>query len=358
MSKGYSQCTASFTSTNPSLCLPSNSVTFTNTSTPGTNLYWSFPGSTSTTTLTGQNPTVTYPAVPGCYNVTLLIIDSTSGCSDSITQSSYVCLSSCSIDMTVSPSTSGCAPFSATFCLVNNSGFPAVNPQWTFTNPGGGTSNIIPCVTHTFPGGGSYTVCITCTLQGAPAAKCTTIVVNSAPVAQFTYSPPPPYSFPVLITFTNTSLGVPFTSSYWNFGDGGTATTQNASHTFSQPSGCDTITLIVTNTSGCSDTLIEPNIICDSASGIHTITSQPNFQISISPNPASAYINLTFTSNQNANIHCSLLNLLGEKMMEENFAATEGENHFIIPVSQLPKGIYFLKLEDGKGTVSRMLAVE
>ncbi|MGQ0826764.1 MAG: gliding motility-associated C-terminal domain-containing protein [Bacteroidota bacterium] len=62
-----------------------------------------------------------------------------------------------------------------------------------------------------------------------------------------------------------TDVSINSTSWYWDFGDGQTSTSQNPTHTFSG-AGIYIVTQIVTNTSGCSDTLIKiiivrPNIL-------------------------------------------------------------------------------------------------
>jgi hypothetical protein len=69
----------------------------------------------------------------------------------------------------------------------------------------------------------------------------------SAPQAAFTFSP----AAPVLgqtVTFTDASTGSP-TSWSWSFGDGGTSTAQNPTHTFAA-AGTYTVTLVAENAGG------------------------------------------------------------------------------------------------------------
>jgi PKD repeat protein len=81
------------------------------------------------------------------------------------------------------------------------------------------------------------------------------------PVASFTH----PSSVCKLVTvyFNNTSTGA--TSHYWTFGDGGTSSLVNPSHTYAN-AGTYTITLIVSNDCHCSDTF-QSVITVDSLQG-------------------------------------------------------------------------------------------
>lgn len=68
------------------------------------------------------------------------------------------------------------------------------------------------------------------------------------------------------VNFSNTSIGA-IDNYIWSFGDGSTAVSQNAIHTFSPP-GTYEVDLIITNNLGCSDSTsvtltIHPNIIAD-----------------------------------------------------------------------------------------------
>jgi gliding motility-associated-like protein len=81
-------------------------------------------------------------------------------------------------------------------------------------------------------------------------------MVHPQPAADFISSVPNHTASGFEVLFTNNTTGA--TSYYWNFGDpsstGNTANTQDASHLYSLP-GDYTITLVVTNSEGCSDTL-------------------------------------------------------------------------------------------------------
>ncbi|HPF69247.1 MAG TPA: PKD domain-containing protein, partial [Candidatus Krumholzibacteria bacterium] len=86
-------------------------------------------------------------------------------------------------------------------------------------------------------------------------------VVGTPPVAAFAGSPTSGTA-PLAVAFTDQSTGSP-TSWAWTFGDGGTATTQNPSHTYAT-AGVYTVSLTVTNADG-SDT--------ETRSGYVTVTN-------------------------------------------------------------------------------------
>src|SRR6185503_3596207 len=70
------------------------------------------------------------------------------------------------------------------------------------------------------------------------------------PVAGFTDS----VGCSLTVSFTNTSTG--FQTSQWTFGDGGTSVLSDPVHTYAA-TGTYTVTLIVTSTAGCKDTITQ-----------------------------------------------------------------------------------------------------
>ena len=100
-------------------------------------------------------------------------------------------------------------------------------------------------------------------------------LVPAEPVADFTASAVTGYA-PLAVTFTDRSAGVP-TGWSWSFGDGGTATTRNPSHTFAA-AGTYTVALTVTNDLG-TDTLTRAGYVTVSAlTGTWTTITFDNFE--------------------------------------------------------------------------------
>ncbi|RME11870.1 MAG: T9SS C-terminal target domain-containing protein, partial [Bacteroidetes bacterium] len=78
--------------------------------------------------------------------------------------------------------------------------------------------------------------------------------------------------------------------------------------------------------------------------------------VSISPNPASDFINLEYGFEQGTDLSVRVLNSLGQVMIQKDLtgvlAGTEQ-----IAISSLPGGAYFVLLSNGKGTFAQKLIV-
>jgi PKD repeat protein len=166
----------------------------------------------------------------------------------------------------------------------------------TFEVAGGTGGGCNGCTVHPgFPTPGQRSVGLLVTdSRGAVASKTISFRVNSAPVPNFTWSPPTP-AVAKPIQFSSTSFdpdgnAVDPLTYEWNFGDGGTATGQNVTHTYSTP-GVKTVTLRVTDTGGISRVYTPPD-------GVLVQLSVPNgaFNVSSSsPLPGQA-VGFTSTS--------------------------------------------------------------
>lgn len=227
---------ADFSVTPVCLGLPSQ---FTDLSTGGaTSWSWNFgDGNTSTQ----QSPSNTYTAA-GVYTATLTATG-VGGCNSVITKP-------------VSVFPLSVANFSTKDICVNTN--PAVftdqstgAAQWTW-NFGDGTPNSTQQnPTHVYGAPGTYSVSLVVQSGGACIDSIKHVIhVNPVPVANFT-STVACFNNPTV--FTDQSLGAP-SHWNWNFGDGTTDTLQNPSHTYNTP-GTFTVTLVATNSLGCSDTI-------------------------------------------------------------------------------------------------------
>ncbi|MFN8395559.1 MAG: PKD domain-containing protein [Bacteroidia bacterium] len=163
------------------------------------------------------------------------------------------CASNPSAPVTVTVQPLPVAQFTPTTAGLNASftDLTTNNPiAWSWNFGDGGTSTL-QNPTHTYAAPGSYSVCLTATNACGFNVSCQTILVCQQPVAAFNQS-----ANLLQVNFTDVSTGTP-TSWAWTFGDGGTSTQQNPSHTYAGP-GTYNVCLTVTNS--CSTTTACQNI--------------------------------------------------------------------------------------------------
>ncbi|MFZ7122771.1 MAG: PKD domain-containing protein [Bacteroidota bacterium] len=249
---------AAFTSPDRQGCSVPFPVTF-NATTPGISGWsWTFgdPGSGSNTATT-QNPSHTYNAF-GQYSVTLIVTDA-NGCKDTLTQVNYVQVIAPTVNF--SQTDSGCVGETFNFnAVVTSPADPTIaSYQWNWGD--GNTSTVTTAGTsHTYNAAGIYDVTLTITTSTGCTATLTRtqfIRVGTRPTAGIT-SPIDTICFKETVSFLDASLP-PVTGWLWNFGDGGSSTTQNPSHQFNMDtSGVSDpfdITLIAFY-NGCPDTFV------------------------------------------------------------------------------------------------------
>jgi PKD repeat protein len=249
---------ASFT-TNPSPAVGKVplQVQFTDTSTDsdGTIIAWSWDfGDGNISTL--QNPTHTYMS-DGMFTVTLTVTDN-SALQDNDTAPVTVTLTVppvASFTMNPSPAT-GLAPLNVQFTDTStDSDGTIVAWSWNF---GDGNTSTQQNPSHTYTSGGNFTVTLTVTdsdaLQDSDQAP-VTVTTPVPPVASFASIPAPPTgNAPFFAQFNDTSTDADgnIVTWAWDFGDGNTGNTQNASHIYNT-AGMFVVTLTVTDNDGLQD---------------------------------------------------------------------------------------------------------
>ena len=169
-------------------------------------------------------------------------------------------------DFSGSPIT-GTAPHLATF--VADPIGEVVTYTWRFGDGSGPSVTAVPTATHTYVTSGTYDVGLT--VEG-PAGNDTytrtnyiTITAGSCvtPPAGFSGSPLSGTA-PLTVTFSDASSGT-VDGRLWTFGDGGTSTATDPSHTYTQ-TGVYTVSLAVSATCG-SDVLTRTDYVTVSSSG-------------------------------------------------------------------------------------------
>lgn len=183
---------------------------------------------------------------------------------------------------------------------------------------------------------GTYTPLIAdangCTSTGTSVTITTT---GSVPTAGFTAT----VAGLGVVNFTNTATGA--TSYNWNFGDAGTSTQANPSHTYAT-NGTFQVSLIVTNPCG-SDTFTQEVVITGVA-----IENGLLANMSAYPNPASDVLNVSFTNADLKDISLVLYDAKGQIVAEKNIGNIAGNVTETLNISSLSKGIYMLAVRSGQ----------
>jgi len=238
----YTPPLANFSAVPPYACNTPALVSFTNASTgAGPMTYtWSFgDGGTSTAT----SPTHTYTAT-GTYSIQLIVTDS-HGCKDTLTRTDYVTVGSLTGSFTAP--TSACV-YSPVF-FDNTTTTTGVSSTWYF---GTGATSTATSPTYTYNTAGTYTVSLVISNGYCQDTIQHVITILPEPTSNFTWTPTDPCPAPAAITYNST---VPAGSTVtWEYGDGYGGTGISSSHTYSGD-GAFPVTMIVTNSSGCKDTV-------------------------------------------------------------------------------------------------------
>lgn len=215
---------------------------------------WDF-GDGTTSNL--QNPSHAY-AGPGMYSVTLTI-ENVLGCTDAITQTNLIEVTSGpAADFT--PSTlAACTPVSVNFTNTSTgASSPIVSYEWDFGN--GSTSTFQnDAMTYTTPG--IYSI----SLIATDALGCQDTIVKQVearplPVPVFDANDSTGCA-PTTVNFRAQAPGGGSIASWaWNFGDGNNGTGQFPSHVYAADGVYD-VTLTVVDQFGCTGTLTKPQYI-------------------------------------------------------------------------------------------------
>lgn len=287
------QLAAQFSATPTSGCAP-QIVNFTDLST-GNPVEWRWDLGNGTTSFL-RHPSATY-FTGGQFTVKLVVKDA-SGNSDSITKTQYINIFAIPVVNFSATPTSGCVPLTVQFTDLSTAGSSAITAWlWDF---GDGNTGTQQNPSHTYTSAGNFNVTLRVTTNAGCSRTATMsnlIQVGNGVTAAFTNSTPTGCSLPVTINFTNTSSGPGALSYAWDFGDGGTSTATNPSHTYIT-TGTYTVTLVVTSSTGCTNTIVKTSEIVIgfitasfTAPASICVANAVNFTNTSSPAPTSVFWN-------------------------------------------------------------------
>lgn len=245
----YPLPTVDFAINQPSVCLTTGNVSFTNLSTGAVGYTWDF-GNGQSSVLT--SPSTTY-TMAGTYTVTLTGVNQY-GCLN--TQQRTLNFYDFAVASYTLPESETCLGNSLNF---NSTSSNSSSVEWLFGN----TESVFGTnVDYEYPTAGNYTVTMIAYGGGGCNDTLTitpTITINPTPVADFNYENVIEINqWTGLVDFFNLST---FATNYqWYFGDGGSGTAVNPSHSY-LTHGDFYVTLIASNNFGCADTIIKPIIV-------------------------------------------------------------------------------------------------
>jgi hypothetical protein len=80
-------------------------------------------------------------------------------------------------------------------------------------------------------------------------------------------------------------------------------------------------------------------------------------RINLWPNPANGTVNLSFDANVNQEVQFTLLNFLGQVVLDDEIDATKGLNTRKIDVAKIPEGSYLMQVQSESGMYTKIITV-
>lgn len=219
-------------------------TSFTDQSTSAVSWTWDFGDATSSTS---NSPTHVYPAA-GTYTVQLIVANMF-GCTDTITHSIIVNPNPVSLYA----ASTACHTYPTVFTDQSTA---AIQWAWDFGDASAIDNTQSP--THIYANPGNYNVSLLVTnIFGCTHSSTQMISVLDQPVADFSFST---VCARQTVQFTDETTGPVLTNWSWNFGDGATSLLQHPTHIYAL-GGNYNVTLVVSNSAGCLDTIVQPIIV-------------------------------------------------------------------------------------------------
>jgi PKD repeat protein len=262
-------------------------VQFYDSSIAATSWLWNFGDGSTFSTL--QNPSHLYTNA-GSYDVTLIVTNGISGCSDTLLLPGYITV--------LQGATAGLSASDSIVCTGQNIQFNELvtgNPDEYIWNFGDGTQSTLANPEHSYSNSGTYTVNLVASIpNGCSDSASLVIIVNQTPEAQFNFQPE---CFQT-VTFNQEAnfLGAELSYYYWTLGDSSDSYASSFQHIY-ETGGSYDVEFTVYTTGACSssvvqtvtfpstanlDKLVIPNILTVNEDGQNDyLQLDPNFDLCI-----------------------------------------------------------------------------
>jgi PKD repeat protein len=209
---------------------------------------WNNGVNTSSQTVTVQN------------SDTYFIVTLTDGCSTPASDTSFVTVNLKPTASILALPTDGCVPLIVDFIAISDNG---TQFYWNYGESTNVIGTLLDTTTYLYNNSGTYDVSLTVVnLEG-----CSTLVTNNDyihvypnPVANFTMNPNPTSILDTYVEFTDLSYSN-INSWQWNFAGLSTSNIASPNYTFPDVAGDYQISLLVTNSNGCVDSISKTLII-------------------------------------------------------------------------------------------------
>jgi hypothetical protein len=193
---------------------------------------------------------------------------------------------------------------------------------------------------------GTYSVTVISGCTPAPGTSSTIDIENGSSVPAFV-----PDSSWMTIAFTNNSLNS--TTYLWDFGDGTSSTDFEPVHLYSAPG---VYNVCLTATGECDDNTTCQDVRAWDGVGIGEFDA--NNAISIYPNPASDVLTIEASNVPGDVLNIEISNISGQVVMNSQLNDFNGYAKEQLDISELTKGVYFVKIFTNEVTTAKRLVVQ
>ncbi|MCS7075761.1 MAG: PKD domain-containing protein [Bacteroidia bacterium] len=188
------------------------------------------------------------------------------------------------------------------------------------------------------------------------------VSVSPAVIPSFVASPTKGKA-PQTVFFSDMSSGIPPISQYkWYFGTGDSSTLKNPAYTYLNP-GTYNVTLQITPPAeaGCKGITVKNAYIVINADTSTTVVQDYSIinqsSVTISPNPASDNVNISYLLNKADNITLTISDLSGKAHFIQQENQAPGLHNISYTISDLPAGVYLVRIQSEKQNVLRKLVI-